>query len=83
MHRLVYPRPKCGALALQQAGIVILMLKYVIGTTILHIIEIDTKKLCYSESPSVSRRVIFHLLTCPHMWPRVGAPVVQQKGCRE
>ena len=54
MHRLVYPRPKCGALALQQAGIVILMLKEVIGTTILHITEIDTK----SSAPA-------SLLACP------------------
>lgn len=43
----------------------------VTSTTILHITEIDKKKLCSSEPPSVSRRVIFHLLICPicgHVW---------------
>ena len=68
MHLFVYPRPKRGALAFQQAGIVILMLKEVIGTTILHITEIDTKR---HQPPSVSRRVIFHLLiclVCGHVW---------------
>ena len=57
----VYPHPKRVA---HEAGNVILMLKEVLGSTLLHISEIDKKQFCSGEPTSVSRRIICDLLTC-------------------